>query len=279
MRLVKIILTMCMVLLLTACFHQIETVAEETEGGELAVPEASDLPEVVEVSFGTVEVSKLTEGGPKQTWEYIKPISLSTIEDKSVTLHVYNETDPDRQYGLSTVSLLEYDGKMYELNDCTSASFLADNPEEDGSLYIMQHLFAAQGKQQILHSSIELVANGPGRMLYIMYDITEDKLLTFEDWGIPYLVDLEQAGEFFLVVQFPGLHMHSPDVNIYRWINGQFEKSQSLKESLGMDNQQNYLQFDECSVMFIAYVLLDEESQDFAEIHYWYENGKLIRIN
>jgi hypothetical protein len=282
MRVIIIFMTGLMILLLTACSIQSNNIPfekqkqEATNTPESAETVAFDPPNVAEVSFQPLKLNELLEGEERGNWDYIKSIPLTVVNEKDVTFHVYKDLDPNGLCKDSTVTLLEYDGKPYELNECTSERLLQEDPEELGALYIIDHFFEDQERQQIVLSSIELLANGPGRMMYIVYDNSQEKFLTFEDWGTPFISDLEE-GKPFLVIQFPGLHMHSPDVNLYRWINGQFEKSQSLKEALGLSNQQGYIEFNESSRLFIAYSPLDTDDQEFIDVQYKYENGKLVK--
>jgi hypothetical protein len=282
MRVISIFMTGLMMLLITACSIQSNNIPSDNQKQEATnTPEteetvAFDPPNVAEVSFQPLELNELLEGKQRENWDYIKSIPLTVVNEKDVTLHVYKDIDANGLCKDSTVTLLEYDGKTYELNECTSERLLQENLEEIGALYIIDHLFEDQERQQIVLSSIELLANGPGRMMYVVYDILEEKFLTFEDWGTPFISDLKEE-EPFLVIQFPGLHMHSPDVNLYRWINGQFEKSQSLKEALGLSNQQGYIEFNEITKFFIAYSPLDTDDQEFLEVQYKYESGKLVK--
>ncbi|WP_216831768.1 hypothetical protein [Alkalihalobacterium elongatum] len=282
MKVINLFMTGLVILLLTGCGSSFNSNSsalqkqENTSASETGETEPFDLPEVAEISFQPLELNELLEGEPREDWEYIKSVPLSVLKEKNVTLHVYKDTDPNGLCNNSTVSILEYDDKKYELNECTSEGLLQKYLEEIGALYAIDHLFDDQERKQVVLTGIELFANGPGRMIFVIYDITDEKFLTFEDWGIPFISDLEE-GEDFLVVQFPGLHLHSPDVNIYRSVKGQLEKSQSLKEALEISNQQEYLEFDGSRRLFIAYSPLDIGGEEFIKVQYKYENGKLVK--
>lgn len=270
------------ILFLTACGNQSNVNSSLIKTQETtSTPETEeivpfDLPEVAKISFHPLELNELLEGKSLESWEYVQSIPLGRLMEKDVTLHVYKDMDPNSLCYYSTVSLLDYDNKTYSLNDCTSGGFLQENPGEVSAFYMIEHLFESQEKRLIVHSSFELFANGPKRMQYIVYDVSEEKFFTFEEWGIPFIADLE-ADETSLVIQYPGLHMHSPDVTIIKWDDGQLEKSQSIKEALGLSNQQDYIQFNENKILFIANSAVDKFSEEFVEIHYRYENGKLVK--
>ncbi|RXI96572.1 hypothetical protein DS745_22985 [Anaerobacillus alkaliphilus] len=261
-------------LFLTACGnHSTSSSPEVKETASTPGTEAAAFvpPEVAEISFKLLELDELVEGEPLETWEYIKSVPLGRLIEKDITLHVYKDTDPNSLCHYATVSLLDYDNNTYKFNDCTSEGLLQE--DADG-LYVIDILFESQEKKQIVHSSFELLANGPGRMQYIVFDVSEEKFFTFEDWGTPFTADLDET---LLVIQFPGLHMDWPDVTIVRWQNGQLEKSQSIKEVLGLGNQQDYVQYDEDKSLFIAYVVVDEFSEEYSEVKYTFEEGNLIK--
>ncbi len=284
MKVINIVMIGLIFFILTACGNQSTinpSAKQKEETPTTSTPETNetasfDPPEVANISFHPLELIELLEGEPLESWEYVKSVPLSLLIEKDITLHVYKDTDPNSLCYYSTVSLLEYDNKTYKLNECTSDSFLQKSPEEIGAFYILEHTFIGQEKRLIFHSSFELFANGPGRMQYIVYDVSEEKLLTFEEWGIPIITDLE-VDEKSLVIQFPGLHMHSPDATIFRWHNEQLERSQSIKDALGLTYQQDYIQFIDDKSLFIAYSALDRFSVEFVEIQYRYENGKLVK--
>src|SRR5690606_7363263 len=106
------------------------------------------------------------------------------------------------------------------------------------------------GMDVILQGAVALTANGPGRMGYLYYDQLQDNWSMFIDWGMPVITDLDEDGQRELVIQFQGLHLSWPDVAIYRWHEGTFEASDSLK-----------VQLDIPSMSFNEAVLIEQDKQ------------------
>lgn len=244
-----------------------------------------NLPEIVNLMFEPLELIELKEKEQKESWQKIKTIPLGNVQGQNVTLHVYKETNDNNNCGLGyeTVSQIEFAGRMYNLNDeCTSTGLLNDDPEKIGAVFPLQYSYENLTNQQILLSGIELTANGPGKLIYIIFDGISKKWFSFESWGSPLKIDLDNNGDMEMVVQFPGLHMSWPDVTIYRWNNGRLEGSSSIKNALGISNYiQNQLVFQikEDQAIFEGTVLTDKEKEQFETIKYRYENGTLLMIN
>jgi hypothetical protein len=66
----------------------------------------------------------------------------------------------------------------------------------------------------------------------LVYDLNNEEWLEFENWGAPQVIDLDSDGQKEFLIQFHGLHLHTPDVNIYRWHNGRLERGTSLQSAL-----------------------------------------------
>jgi hypothetical protein len=241
------------------------------------------LPNKVDLSFNHVELIELEPGEEQESWEYIQSISLGEIKNKEVTLHAYKEKNEDNicSFSYESVSLIEYDGIFYKLdNKCTSTTVLDSENNNDDSIFLLQQQYKNENSNQILQAGIELAANGPGRMLFIIFDVANEKWLAFEDWGIPYLRDLDNSSELEFVIQFPGLHMDWPDVTIYRWNNGTFEMSSKLKEALEMDNHnQNAVNYKlvDGEPRIVVSILTGKSEQIYKEIEYLYNNGTLYK--
>ncbi|MBO8155084.1 MAG: hypothetical protein H0Z32_01375 [Bacillaceae bacterium] len=234
-----------------------------------------ELPNKVELSYESVELSKLNKNEPTDSMELVSSISLGDIENKKISLNVYKETNENNQCGESheTLSFLEFNGDEYQINECTSKSLLADDHKED-AIYLINHKF--NSNQKLLLSGIELSANGPGRMLYLMYDMDSNEWLTFEDWGFPLLEDIDESNNITFLNQFPGLHFEGPDVNIYRWHHGKFERSIKISKAMGLSSKLISAIRLEQNV-FNVLVQLEDEKQLSAE--YKYEEGKLVKVN
>jgi hypothetical protein len=248
---------------------------------ENALPKVT-LPEAVELSFQPLELTRLLEEKPKQNWELIKSFPFGAVDETPVTLLFYKMTDNDENL---LKAQLKYKEHTYTLNgDVLSGVFegglneLRHGPIQKVS-YLLQHIYGDKENQVFLLGGIELYANGPGLVAFLVYDKQSDKWLQFEEWGIPYLEDLDSDGSKELAIQFPGLHMQTPDAKIIRWSEGKLVKSEAFQTVLGIkDWQPSAINFDEESKNFAVEVNTSGESgvTNLAKALYKYEDGKLI---
>lgn len=244
------------------------------------VTDITQLPDRVDLSFTPLELEGLERGEKLKSWEPLKSISLGSIKGKSITLHVFDETNQDNLCSASyeTVSLVEFNGNTYKLPDCTSASLKEKKLKQ--ALFTSKDL-KQKNHEQIIVAGVELAANGPGRMLYMVYDSSGQNLWSFEDWGLLKVVDLDHSGEKEFINQFQGLHMQFPDVTIYRWENGTIYKSLSWKKVLSINNHnQNTVSLVTKSNQYIfdVRILTDYQSRTYQNVKYRYENGELQKI-
>ncbi|MCH1627868.1 hypothetical protein [Fredinandcohnia quinoae] len=243
----------------------------------------SQLPHVVKISFTPLEFEPLVPEVMKVSLEPIQSVPLGSIKNKSITLHVYDVTDQNSICSASyqTVSLIEFDGKIYQLPDCTSTILRKDDTEVENAAHRLQQLQINENQKQIIVAGVELAANGPGRTLYIVYDLNVNELLSFEDWGKSLVIDLDNSGDLEFVNQSPGLHMQSPNVTVYRWVNGKIEKGMDLKRVLEITNHsQNevLLVSNDQNFIFEVNLLTDMETQTYESIRYKFESGNLRKI-
>lgn len=252
----------------------------ESLGNELLQP---TLPESSNLSFTPLDLHELKEEDPQESWEFVKSIPFGVIDNKNVILHVYKETNENNRCGFTynTISLLDYDGKTYGLQDCTSTSLLNETLGEFNEIFVFEESYEYEDEHSILLAGIELAANGPGRMGYFMFDKINKIWYSFEDWGIPFILDLDSDETNEFLIQFPGLHMSWPDVTIYRWNQGKLEVSSSLKKALDIaENQQNEVVIVEQDgqMLFKATIVIDQEQDSILTANYRYDNGDLVLI-
>ncbi|WP_188206868.1 hypothetical protein [Alkalibacillus aidingensis] len=235
-----------------------------------------ELPNQVELSYESVELTHLDQNEPTNSMELIDSLPLGDIEDEQVTLNVYQETNESHACGNAheTLSFLEVNGDVFQINECTSDRMLEDQPEEEQAVYLLDHRFNSE--QHILHSAIELSANSPGRMLYLIYDTNDDKWLAFEDWGSPMIEGLAESNDILFANQFQGAHLEGPDLNFYRWNHGNLERSINISETLGIpSNLFSEIKLEGNAIN--ALVHLESEEQLSAE--YNYKQGELVKVN
>ncbi len=291
---IRVILLLFFVsMFLTSCgvIHQKEdTVVDLTKESQIESPIQEfkldyQFPDSVELVFSSLEPTELALEDVRESWEFIKSIPFGVVAGDSVTLSVYKETDSNHlcSFDYERIVLLEHKGKSYAYNDCFSTSIVdTEQSAEHRSIYLLEHEYSHQDLSFVLQGAVELSANGPGRMLFFYYDASQQKWYGFEQWGSPYLIDLDGDGSIELVHQFEGLHLNFPDVTIYRWANNGLEVSDSIKSILQVphfqlssallseENNQSILQLN---------AVIDNDFERGLRAKYMYQEGRIIRID
>lgn len=109
-------------------------------------------------------------------------------------------------------------------------SIVDDQPLVCPQLCVFQRYFSGQMRYELL-GNVELMANGSGRKLFLVYDYDTDKLNTFEAWGEASFLDLDADGEDEFLIEFRGQHLNWPDAAVVRVENGELEMTRSLLEA------------------------------------------------
>ncbi len=144
------------------------------------------------------------------------------------------------------------------------------------SILQQQKVPTESGRYEFL-GSIGLFANGPGRMLHLLFDREEQRWKAFEDWGIPYVKDLDRDGMSEILVQFEGLHLNGPNVNVYSFSedNG-LERASVVTEKEAQGRRLAAQVNREPSVWTIE--VGEEHESGFRSREYRYEQKKLRLI-
>lgn len=105
----------------------------------------------------------------------------------------------------------------------------------------------------------------------------------YEEWGVPLLADLDGDGTSEIAAQFQGLHLHGPDLTVYRWHENILERSQSVTDLLTLPhslmNSAVLSKSEEGYFVHInAEIDLDDNVMQQVSGDYAYESGRLIRI-
>lgn len=133
--------------------------------------------------------------------------------------------------------LLKHKNRIWEYKECLSATIVeTEEPLHNGTVILMDPTNDSNDARRTLHGAIELGANGPGLMLYVIYDHDEESWWGLDEWGTPVIVNLDGDGSSEIVSQFNGLHMHWPDVTIFRLREQDLERSNSVKNALMLPN-------------------------------------------
>lgn len=236
-------------------------------------------PESIELQFKPVELTALVKAKIGEGWVQTKTVPFGSINGDPVVLDVYKVPEDDFcGFDYERVVLLTHKNEKYSYPACFSDSMEDETREQQQALFRLDYKQKEHGAQPIVHGAVELTANGPGRMAYYYYDATQGKWFGFEDWGYPRVADLDGDGAEELINQFPGLHMHWPDVTIYRWGEQGLSYSASIKSALGVPNFSfSSAMLDEQTNHIEVKAVMSLEPEAYEAANYLFERGKLLR--
>jgi len=174
-------------------------------------------------------MEELQEGNELNNWNMIKSVSFGEIANNSAVIDIYVVNGTDLSFKQLN-GILRFKEKKYLISDL-SPSFIESGSNECPQICIFQHYFQNQDRYKII-GAIDISLNGPGLKKYFLYDETLSKLLTFDEWGEPGFIDLDNDGNEEFVIEFQGLHLSWPDLSIIREVNGTLEISSSVFNSI-----------------------------------------------
>jgi hypothetical protein len=256
-------------LLLTACNHVQENEAIPTSA---AIVSKQPFPLSVNLVFNPIQLEQLTEGKPDKNWELLKEIPFGEVRQQKIVLYIYQEPKKPDDPSAYKHAIIRFQNKNYPIPNLISTDLSETPMAEHSTMFLLQHTFSYHDNQLVLLGGIELEANGPGRVAYIMYDIVKNIWVTFEDWGKPSFVDLDSDGVDEFVIQFEGLHLNFPDVTVYTWNRGIIEVSNSIKTAVLGSKMSNYAILGNDKKISIGDNSIDEPGAQ-----YIYEKGKLLK--
>ncbi|WP_157279796.1 hypothetical protein [Paenibacillus swuensis] len=103
-------------------------------------------------------------------------------------------------------------------------------------------------------------------------------MVRFEDWGTPQVAHLDDDGYEELIIHFEGLHTSGPDVSLYRWNGAKLERSETIRNALGISNKSwNSVTLDRQTQQLKIATVVDSQSNASTETIYVYDNGKFER--
>jgi hypothetical protein len=202
----------------------------------------------------------------------LKEIPFGEVRQQKIVLYIYQEPKKPDDPTAYKHAFIQFKNKNYPIPNLISTDLSETPMAEHSTMFLLQHNFSYQDNQLVLLGGIELEANGPGLVAYIMYDIVKNKWFTFKDWGKPRFIDLDSDGVDEFVIQFEGLHLQYPDVTVYTWNKGIIEVSNSIQTAVLGSSAGNYAILGDDKKITIGDNRTDEPGAQ-----YIYEKGKLLK--
>ena len=124
-------------------------------------------------------------------------------------------------------------GKIYVISN-VSLDLLVDKAVNN--IVVFNQTFSSDSKDYYFLGGVELFANGPGFILYIVYDFSQKTWYTFDQWGSPSFKDLDADGQDEFVIEFQGMHLQLPDVTVIHMKNGNLQQSAPFADTLAEES-------------------------------------------
>lgn len=244
-----------------------------TAEGRASEEDPYPFPQILPLEFKPVPLSDLVEQEAEYNWEHLKTLQFGTFDGSPAFLHVYREAESSSDWDLLH-GVFEISEKRYLIPAELSNSLLEEENEFNRDrLRVLQYdLPAADGPFHIL-GAIELFANSPGKMMYLLFEREEGKWKVFEEWGIPYVHDLDGDNLEELIVEFPGLHLSPPNVVLFTYSEAKhLETAWVVTEKL-TNGRRVYATLSRDANPWLIHI----GDEDGGAYKYGYEDKKLIR--
>ncbi|MFF2481475.1 hypothetical protein [Paenibacillus sp. NPDC058071] len=228
-------------------------------------PPATSFAAEIELAFTPLQMNPLNKERPSRQWLLAGELPLGNVLDQPATLVLFGEDDQEISDTSPLHAMIRHNDDYYVL----PYELLGIPSIENSSLFLLNYSFS---ERYLLVGGLELYANGPGLVGYVVYDIANGQWLTFDRWGKPQIIDLDSDGKEDFIIQFEGLHLSFPDLTIYAWSGEDIQESESVQVAVTGISK--------------GYALLGSERKIEigtleSETHalYVYREGKLIRIS
>ncbi len=166
------------------------------------------LPDKIELMSKKVEFSDITYANELDSFNEVKVEALGRIDETEINIKLISDEDSNIH------GVFQYLGKEYFLN------YLGYAQDIDSIVvYELQLDYLYNGESMRIVSCIGSSIVG---YTYLVYDEANDKWLSFHNWGTPQAIDINQDGVKEVVLQFAGLHLNTPNVNILSFKNRDF---------------------------------------------------------
>src|SRR5690606_25227623 len=169
----------------------------EQKASTVAMPA---LPDTLLLAFTPIELAELEQGEPASDWKYLNSIPFGTLDNAEIMLELYEQSTSDAVMQRDYHGILAFREQRFLIKNVSHS--LKDKADLGcPEVCVMQRHFSNESPYELL-GTVELFANGPGLLKFIVYDTVDQTLLSFDQWGSPGFYDLEVDGQDELVIEF-----------------------------------------------------------------------------
>jgi hypothetical protein len=166
------------------------------------------LPDIIELHYKGIELDGILQAGDLTSLKKVKDEQLGKVYGEQINISLYSDNDNNIH------GVFKHQGKEFILNYLGYAHDL-----ESVEIYELQLVYNTDGKNLVLVSGIGSSILG---YQYIIFDESNNKWTSFHNWGTPQAIDINHDGIKEVFLQFHGMHLHTPDLNIFSFQDGRF---------------------------------------------------------
>jgi hypothetical protein len=168
------------------------------------------LPNQVDLTFENVTLKELKQSAPDSSWVNSDTYSFSQLNGKPISINVFESNDEFNDLYAN----IQYRDETYPLY--FPIGFVGNEIE----INFLKQNYSLNNETIHLIGSIGTSARG---YQYIIYNEVTNKWFIFFNWGIPEVFDINHDGINEVLLQFQGMHLNPPNVNVLQVGENSFE--------------------------------------------------------
>lgn len=186
---------------------------EKIEAGEGVdkVELDSALPQSIKLKYDNIALENISLADNLSSFKKLEDRELGTINGKNIIMTLYSDSKNSIhgvfQHG-GQKYVLRYLGYSHDINSVEAFNLQLKYKNAENNTYLL----SAVGSQILGYQ-------------YIFFDETNNRWLSYRNWGIPKVFDMNKDGTNEVLMQFKGMHNNAPDGNILAFSKGRFTLS------------------------------------------------------
>lgn len=167
-----------------------------------------NLPDTIKLSLSKVKLDRIEQAGDFEFLNELKSERLGNAGKSQINITLYSDKD-NNIFGVfkhkSKNYMLTYLGYAHDINSI--------------EIHKLQLKFKFNGGIIDLVSCIGSSTLG---YTYVIFNEASNSWFSFHNWGKPQVIDVNQDGIKEVILQFGGMHLNAPELNILSFQKGSF---------------------------------------------------------
>lgn len=167
------------------------------------------VPDTMELIYEEIKPENIPIASNLTLFNKVKTVQLGKADGEQINITLYSDNDNNIH------GVFKHKGKEYILKYIGYATDL--DTDHAVEIHEVQLTYNTKGKDIIL------VAYAGSPILgyqYVIFDESDNKWVTYHSWGTPQVIDINHDGIKEVFMQFHGMHLDAPDLNILSFQDG-----------------------------------------------------------